>query len=299
MAVSGGPDSLALVLLAHATRPGMVEAATIDHGLRPESGGEAAMVAQLCHSIGVPHTIARVTLARGNVQARAREARYAALGEWAERRGLAAVLTAHHADDQAETLLMRLNRGSGLAGLAGVRAAAPLGETLFVARPLLGWRKAELEAVCTTAGVEPARDPSNDNADFDRVRIRKALSQADWLDPLALTRSAGHLAEALDTIQLFADELWEDSVVEDGRGGYRFHPDAARVLNIEVIARILETLGANARRSEVARLHDRLVDGDNASLGGVLAQPGYEMVEEQGVEVPLWTFAPEPTRTVH
>src|SRR3569833_2120210 len=122
LAVSGGPDSLALLLLAKAAIPERVEAATVDHGLRPESAREAAMVAELCAAYGIPHRILTVKVARGNLQDKARAARYAALGNWMAERGLSALATAHNADDQAETLLMRLNRGFGEDGHAGVRA---------------------------------------------------------------------------------------------------------------------------------------------------------------------------------
>ena len=124
VAVSGGPDSLALLLLAAKARPGEVEAATVDHGLRPESAAEAAMVADLCETLGVPHRILVADWIRSptsNIQAEARAMRYRLLNDWAIERGLSAVATAHHADDQAETLLMRLARGAGVGGLGGTR----------------------------------------------------------------------------------------------------------------------------------------------------------------------------------
>src|SRR3954452_12256106 len=117
VAVSGGPDSLALLLLAAAARPGAIEAATVDHALRPESRGEAEMVAQICGRLGVPHAILTVEWAEPPASAileRARAARYQLLAVWANERKLGAVVTGHHADDQAETLLMRLNRGAGV-----------------------------------------------------------------------------------------------------------------------------------------------------------------------------------------
>ena len=108
LAVSGGPDSLALLILAAAARPGQIEAATVDHGFRPEARDEAAMVAGICGKLGVPHTI---LTARWNdvpttaIQERARRERYRLLGYWADERGLGGLATAHHADDQAITAL--------------------------------------------------------------------------------------------------------------------------------------------------------------------------------------------------
>src|SRR3954470_23762026 len=153
IAVSGGPDSLALLLLAAAAFPANVHAATVDHRLRPEAAAEAAHVAMICAGLGIPHRILAVTVAPGaSVQAQARAARYAALGGWMAEEGLEALLTGHHQDDQAETLLMRLVRGSGLAGLAGIRPAARIAG-VKVCRPLLGWRRAELAAIVAAAGL--------------------------------------------------------------------------------------------------------------------------------------------------
>src|SRR5690349_1499338 len=114
IAVSGGPDSLALLALAAAARPGLLEAATVDHDLRAEAEQEAAMVADVCGQLGVPHVTLKVrwaSLPTTAIQERARRERYRLLGYWGEERMLAAIVTAHHADDQAETLLMRLARG--------------------------------------------------------------------------------------------------------------------------------------------------------------------------------------------
>src|SRR5438270_2679511 len=165
VAVSGGPDSLALLLLAAAARPGQVEAATIDHGFRAEAPDEAAFVAAVCDRLGVRHatlTARWSEIPETAIQERARNKRYRLLGYWAEERGLDAIATAHHAEDQAETLLMRLARGSGVRGLAGMRprSVSP-GAHVRLVRPLLGWRRSELEQVCSAAGLTPVADPSN------------------------------------------------------------------------------------------------------------------------------------------
>lgn len=197
LAVSGGPDSLALLLLAAAIRPGEIVAATVDHRLRLESAGEAASVANLCAERGVPHDVLPVTVAPGaSVQAQAREARYRALGDWAQRQGLTAVATAHHADDQAETLLMRLARGSGVRGLAGIRESRFLAPGVALVRPLLLSRKSDLQAVVADAGIKPVDDPANRDDRHDRTRARVLLAATDWLDPIRLASSAAALADA-------------------------------------------------------------------------------------------------------
>jgi len=287
LAVSGGPDSLAMMLLAEAAIPDWFEVATVDHGLRPESAAECTMVAELCAARSIPCAVLRVEVGPGNVQANARTARYAALGGWAEERGLAAVATAHHADDQAETLLMRLNRGSGLAGLSGIREREwMLGlRTMFI-RPLLGTRRRELGEVIAAAGLDPARDPSNFDERFDRVRVRRFLAESDWLDPLALARSAQLLGEARRGIEHIALEEWECRVTED-ENGFRYIPRCgARPVEIEIVSAIIERMGGKVPRSEVARLIDRLNSGESGNLAGVLAT----------VEGDEWVFRREPPR---
>lgn len=302
LAVSGGPDSLALLLLAHAALPGQIAVCSIDHGLRPEAAGEVALVERIAGERGIPFTPISVTVAPGNVQAQARIARYVALARWAQDTGLHAVATAHHADDQAETLLMRLNRGSGLAGLAGVRAASRIeGTEVALLRPLLGWRKAELAEVVAAAGITPASDPTNSNPDFERVRLRARLAEtADWLDPVQLAVSAAHLAESWQALDWYAELDWHEMVMRDdtapGGLGYSYCANAPRVIAIETILRIITELGGHATRAEAARAWDRLWQGQNASIGGVLAQPGIEKVEKVGVMMRVWRFRPEPTR---
>jgi len=301
LAVSGGPDSLALLLLAAEALPGQIAVASIDHGLRPEAAGEVALVGRIAGERGIPFAALKVSLAPGNLQAEARAARYAALARWADETGLGAIATAHHADDQAETLLMRLNRGSGLAGLAGVRPRGRIeGSETLLLRPLLGWRKAELAAVVTEAGITPAEDPSNTNPAFDRARLRAALAQADWLDPVQIAASAAHLAEGWQALEWYAELDWHEMVMREegdsGAPGFSYCANVPRVIAIETILRIIRELGGHATRSEAARAWDRLWAGENASLGGVLAVPGVEKVEKVGVTMRVWRFRPEPAR---
>ncbi len=274
LAVSGGPDSLALLLLAHAARPGAVAAATVDHGLRPESASEAAEVARICAQLGVPHETLRVVVADGNVQARARSARYAALSAWLAAHSLDALATAHHADDQAETLLMRLNRAGGVAGLAGVRERGRVpGADRLLLRPLLGWRREELGAVVTAAGLVAADDPSNADDRFDRVRLRQALSQAAWLDIPAIAASAAHLADADIALDWAAAREWREHVAKEGLG-LIYRPHAPRAIALRVLARIVRELdGEEPRGQALARLFDSLVAHQPASIGELVARP--------------------------
>jgi len=287
LAVSGGPDSMALLLLAHAVLPGRIAAATVDHGLRAESADEAAMVAAQCARLAVPHATLAVTLKPGNVQAEARAARYGALAAWMAREGLAGLATAHHADDQAETLLLRLNRGSGVAGLAGVRARAEVpGARLPLVRPLLGWRRSELAQLLAEAGVEAVQDPSNSDDRFDRARIRKVLVAADWLDVPALAASAAHLADADAALEWAAQREWAEQV-ERAPLGLVYRPAAPRAVVLRVLARIVADLdGAAARGGAVARLFDALVARQPASIGGLVARAMPEG----------WSFTKAPPR---
>lgn len=286
LAVSGGPDSLALLLLAQAAIPGRFAVATVDHGLRPEAAAECAMVKGVCDARGIACAILPVDVGGGNLQAAAREARYAALAAWAAAEGLAAIVTAHHADDQAETLLMRLNRGSGLAGLAGVRHRGTVsGTPLPLLRPLLGWRRAELAAIVARAGLEPAQDPSNADDSYDRVRIRKALAAAEWLDAEGAAASAAHLADANEAIEwAVARDLSEH--VHLAPHEVRYAVGAPRAVALRVATRVIAGLGGAPRGSSVARLLDDLQAGHGGNVGGVA-------VSVEGGE---WVFRPERPR---
>jgi len=285
VAVSGGPDSLALLLLAHAAFPAAVRAATVDHRLRPESAAEAAFVAETCAGLGVPHAILTADEpVAGNLQSAARALRYRLLARWAAEAGLAFALTAHHADDQAETLVMRLNRGAGLSGLSGIRAATHIAG-LAVARPLLSWRRDELAGIVRAAGLEPVSDPGNRDDRFDRARLRKQLARADWLDPAPLARSAEALAQADSALDWTVEKLMEERV-ERSPAGLTLDPAGLPgELRRRLLLRILAALAPAAppRGEAVQRLLATLEAGSTATLAGVKCEGG-----------PLWRFAPAP-----
>ena len=286
LAVSGGADSMALLLLAAAARPGEVEALSVDHGLRPEAAAEVEAVAGSCRTLGIPHHPLRIDLdPGGNVQARARAARYAAMAQAMERAGIDTLATAHHADDQAETLVMRLARGAGLSGLAGVRPAQPMAG-MRVIRPLLGWRKAELEAICVEAGVAWARDPSNTDPRYDRTAARQMLAALDF-DAALVAASAAHLAQAEQAIDWAVDAA-TDRLLIDGDSATLDAEDLPTEISRRLLLRAFDTLGAaRPRGPDLERAMDSLGAGRPASLSGLLLRP---------LSAHRWHLSPEPPR---
>jgi tRNA(Ile)-lysidine synthase len=289
LAVSGGPDSMALLLLAAAARPGQVEVATVDHALRAESRAEAEMVADVCGRLGVPHVILTIKwdeVPQSQVQATASFHRYRLLGGWSKDRGIPALATGHHLDDQAETLLMRLNRGAGVTGLVGIRPSRPLEQEVIVIRPLLRWRRSELEQICAAAGLTAAADPSNDDPRFERTHARRLLGSFDWLDPTQIALSADHLSDAEDALGWIAERLvrerikWDgDDILVDGRD-----------LPVELQRRLLiaahEFAGGKALRGpDLKRAILSLYAGGTATLGGL------KMIGE-----PVWRLQAAPPR---
>ncbi len=222
VALSGGVDSVALLAACADLRTShaalRLRAMHVHHGLQSDADGWQARCEDLCQRLDVPLEVVRLGLLprRGeSVEAEAREARYAALAE-----RLApgeALLTAHHEDDQAETVLLQLFRGAGVAGLAAMPSVATLGSGLHL-RPLLGAGRAAIEAYAREAGLSWAEDPMNAEARFDRAFLRREVMprlRARWpAVARSMARSAGHLAEAR---LLLAELARQDAaVVQDG-----------------------------------------------------------------------------------
>jgi tRNA(Ile)-lysidine synthase len=213
LAVSGGPDSIALMWLAARWRRALARgprliAVTVDHGLRAEAAGEARNVKRLAHALDLPHRTMRWTGAKPKtgLPAAARAARYGLLARAARESGATHILTAHTRDDQAETLLMRLLRGSGIAGLA---AMAPVTERegVLLARPFLNVSKSQLIATLRKAKVAFADDPTNRDTNFTRPRIRAVmpLLAAEGGDVRNLARLASRFARANAAIEILVD----------------------------------------------------------------------------------------------
>jgi tRNA(Ile)-lysidine synthase len=287
LAVSGGPDSTALMWLAARWRDGLARkpkllAVTIDHGLREGSAREARAVKRLAGTLMVEHRTLRWTgpKPKTGIQEAARNARYRLLTEAARRAGAEQILLGHTLDDQAETVLIRLVRGSGVGGLAGMRrfapVPAPVSEATSLVRPLLGVTKARLIATLKAAEVPYADDPSNRNEDFTRVRLRAAMPalSREGLTPERLARLAHRverieiaLLDALNgALQHVAPAPWPDEgpVIMDMAAFARLPEE----IGLRLLGRVIQWTG-NEGPVELAKL-ELLCDSLAAPIGAAL-----------------------------
>lgn len=283
LAVSGGPDSLALLLLAHASFPGRIAAASVDHGLRPEAHEECEFVATLCAERGISHQILKPSMPiRGSIQAEARKARYSLLNTWLENRNIAWLATAHHADDQLETLIMRILRGSGIDGMSAIRSKRG-----HIIRPLLPFSKDMLIQFVTAQNIIPIDDPSNKDHSFDRVRVRNALSQLSGFDVSLASQSAAALDDARMAIYWMVDELAAAHIrqTDDGctLGKHDFPHEIVRRLLLKCLHICDPAL--SPRGSQLEPLIRGLTQGETLTIGNILCKGGL-----------TWTFAPAPKR---
>jgi len=225
LAVSGGPDSVALMrLFARLARQRLrcdVEVATVDHGLRPASRGEAETVGVWARECGFTHAILpwEGEKPSSRIQERARAARYALLAARARKIDAGTLVTAHTLDDQAETVLMRMAHGSGLSGLAAMRALTRR-DGLALARPFLSLAKARLVATCEANAWPYLLDPSNTDPRFARARLRKlrAALAAEGLTASRLAKLAERAASAEEALEAAAEAAFADaSLARDGR----------------------------------------------------------------------------------
>ncbi len=263
LAVSGGSDSTALLVIAARWAKGLKKrlkrapklmAATVDHGLRRESAREAAAVKRLAHRLGIHHRTLRWRgkKPRTGLQEVARQARYRLLAEAATRAGYEHILTAHTLDDQAETVLFRLARGSGLTGLAGMAHAAPIpggkAMAIFLVRPLLGVPKARLVATLRAARVAHSEDPTNRDPRFARTRLREllALLAGEGLDARGFARLAARMRRAEATIEFAVAAARAALAPDPWRGPIGFDAERFSDLPAEVALRLLGRAIAHA-----------------------------------------------------
>ncbi|WP_295045256.1 tRNA lysidine(34) synthetase TilS [uncultured Paracoccus sp.] len=279
VAVSGGGDSVALMhMIADWGRGRRIMVATVDHGLRPESGAEARQVGRAARALGLPHAtlVWQRGTETGNLMANARDARLRLLAGWAQRNELPAVALGHTADDQAETLLMRLARGSGIDGLASMAEWRDRFAIRWL-RPMLSAGRQPLRDWLRARDIDWLDDPSNENEDFDRVRIRKAM-QAMALDVPALARAANHIQEARDALSHYAAHAAQDAVAREGRlilprRAYGDAPPEIRRRLIVAACRWVTGADYPPRRNTALHALNAIATGHRVTLDGALIEP--------------------------
>jgi len=287
-AVSGGADSLALAVLLHDwARPlgGHVTALSVDHGLRPEAAAEARFVARTLEPLGLAHQTLRWRGAKpgANISAAARRARYDLLSRRCVYRELLHLALGHHLDDQAETFLLRLGRGSGLDGLSAMAPIVELPE-LRLLRPLLGLPKVRLEATLRARGLNWIEDPTNRDPAQARARLRPLLPglATEGRTAARLAAAARHLGRARAALEGELARILVRAVTLDGAGFARVDPAplaaAPRELGLRALARVLITVGGaeyGPRLESLERLYGRISAGltAGATLGGCRVLP--------------------------
>lgn len=278
IAVSGGGDSMALLHLAcEYYGAAQVCVVTVDHGLRKAAADEARMVGQVCNGLAVSHDILRWSgwNGQGNLQDQARRARYGLIADWAKTRGIETVLIGHTQDDQAETFLMRLARGSGVDGLSGM-AATRIESGITWARPMLGVLRQDLRDYLTAKGATWVDDPTNEDESFDRVKARNILQSLAPLgiDVAGLAKTADRLRPARDALEWQTKTAAEDlTQIIDGnvviqRAGFL---DLPQDIALRLLAHGLKWVSGADYRPRRTALNDALTDiqyGKSTTLHG-------------------------------
>jgi tRNA(Ile)-lysidine synthase len=294
LAVSGGPDSLALMLLAvqYATvtvRHDRFVVYSVDHGLRSEAADEAAFVVREARRLGFR---ARALRWEGEkpatgVQEAARAARYLLFAQAMRHDRAEVLVTAHHLGDQAETVLMRLAHGSGLEGLRGMDYFTDIGE-LRIVRPLLGIHPRDLRSVVDEAGLVPVTDPSNTDLDYERVRWRQIMPQLEalGLDARRLGKFAERARDAETALVAMTAEAL--SMVEFAPGderaafGRNVLISVPRAIAVRVVGRVLDRVGGGRKPHALAAveaLTDRLIrEPVRTTLHGCIVRSGGKTV---------------------
>ena len=297
LAVSGGPDSIALMWLAARWRRALTRgprliAVTVDHGLRPQAAREAREVKNLAKHLDLPHRTLRWHGAKPKtgVPAAARAARYRLLAQAARASGATHILTAHTRDDQAETLLMRMLRGSGIAGLAAMARQSER-EGVWLARPLLDIPKSQLVATLKKANIAFADDPTNRDTNYTRPRLRALMPAlaAEGGNAKNLVRLASRLARANAALEVLVDAAERYLVLRDRNDAARFGVDAAAFaglpeeIRLRLLMRAIDRVGHEgpAELGKVEALLaalDRAVAQDEGRLKQTLAGAAISLI---------------------
>jgi len=297
LAVSGGSDSLCLLVLFSEWRQrnrwhGSTEVLVVDHGLRPESAAEARFVQDAARQHGLAVSILRWEGPKpgSNIQDEARRARYGLMAERISEAGAQALVLGHHMDDQAETFLDRLTRGSGVSGLSAMAIDEPGGpEGLRLLRPFLGVRKNRLEASLGERGLEWCRDPSNDDRKYKRSRLRRimALLEDEGLSAERLSETAGRMRRSRTALDSVVHDIAARLLEHHRSGPARVDRSSYRDLPEDLRLRLLKemVLGVTGRRPEprlrqLETLDDLLWSGqrDRQTLCGATFEAGSTFV---------------------
>ncbi len=283
LSVSGGGDSIALLHLAAQTISAKnLHVITVDHGLRPEAVDEIALVAEHAGMLGLRHEVVKWEWnQQGNLQAAARDGRWNAIRAWSLAYNIKTVWLGHTEDDQVETILMRLARGSGIDGLTAMYPVAHRhGLRLF--RPLLGCARDDLRAWLKNRGIAWCDDPSNDDPRFDRVRARQMFTQ---LEDLGLTKkrllqTVDHMQAAHLTLQEAAKSFAKDYVRQDA-GDLIFAPEALDLEKADAPRRVMAAgfgwVGNRTYRprfEQMLEVVEKSRGGQTVTLGGCILTPG-------------------------
>lgn len=285
LAVSGGPDSMALMWMAadwaaSQSNAPKLSVVTVDHGLRDESRSEARKVAAWADDAGLAHNILKCSgIGTGSrVQAAAREARYDQIWRWCRSNKAQAVVLAHTLDDQAETVVMRLARGSGVDGLSAMRAIT-MREDIVLYRPFLGIAKQRLIATLKIHGHDWINDPSNADQKFERVRLRAAMPALAeiGLTPEMLAQTAVRMARVRDALDGTVEDVIAQAAQVSPAGfcviDHHVLANAPDEIAMRVLERTLIAVGGGwfaPRQERLMRLHRQIKDGAfmTATLGG-------------------------------
>lgn len=293
LAVSGGGDSVAMMnMAARIIDPTRLRVVSVNHGLRAEAVAELAQVGAQASRLGIPHVVLDWTWDRtGNLQAAARDGRWQLMRDWAVETGVGALFLGHTEDDQIETLLLRLARGSGVDGLTAM-SALDRRDGMSILRPLLGMSRDALREWLVSQAIQWSDDPSNDDVRFDRVRARQMYAQ---LETLGLTRkrflqTADHMRAAQRSLQQAAHEFAQTYVTQD-LGDLVFSPEALDLQAEDVPRRVMaEAFSWMATKTYRPRFENMLArveqvrNGEQVTLGGCIMLPlsdgGMRLVRE-------------------
>jgi tRNA(Ile)-lysidine synthase len=276
IACSGGVDSMCLAYLA--AQETEIAALIIDHNLRAESAAEAQKTSAILSTQNIKNHIIKIDVASdGNMQENARNARYTTLTNWCKKNGYDAIATAHHADDNAENFLLRLARGSGVDGLAGMAAESEM-HGIKIIRPLLNYTKKELQEILEKAKIEWVEDASNATNKYSRNKLRHALDKLD--DKALITKRINDVATTMSRVSNYlqmetaeAESICVDYKAQeiDLKNYEKLHEEIA----YRLLAKILENLSPNdktARFEKIKNLHSAILNGNKKTLAGLVFQ---------------------------